>query len=160
MDHSPPGSSVQGIFQARKLEWVAMPSLRAPSQSSDQTPISCLPALAGRFFNTSATWETPDRVIFVHNTWSCYSYCSAMKGASPRAKPTHRGWTGSDGKNLGTWWHHWGKWLNYAWSLLKPGYPIMWNNKFHYCLSQSQGFLFLEAKSTDVIKYKSSDLSE
>jgi len=28
MDHSPPGSSVHGIFQARILEWVAMPSSR------------------------------------------------------------------------------------------------------------------------------------
>ena len=26
MDYSPPGSSVQGIFQARILEWVARPS--------------------------------------------------------------------------------------------------------------------------------------
>ena len=26
MDHSPPGSSVHGILQARILEWVAMPS--------------------------------------------------------------------------------------------------------------------------------------
>ena len=28
MDCSPPGSSVHGILQARKLEWVAMPSSR------------------------------------------------------------------------------------------------------------------------------------
>jgi len=28
MDHSPPGSSVHAILQARLLEWVAMPSSR------------------------------------------------------------------------------------------------------------------------------------
>ena len=28
MDCSPPGSSVHGILQARRLEWVAMPSSR------------------------------------------------------------------------------------------------------------------------------------
>ena len=28
MDYSPPGSCVHGILQARKLEWVAMPSCR------------------------------------------------------------------------------------------------------------------------------------
>jgi len=28
MDHSPPGSSVHGILQARILEWVAIPSSR------------------------------------------------------------------------------------------------------------------------------------
>jgi len=31
MDYSPPGSSVQGILQARILEWVAMPSSRGSS---------------------------------------------------------------------------------------------------------------------------------
>ena len=31
MDCSPPGSSVQGILQARQLEWVAMPSSRGSS---------------------------------------------------------------------------------------------------------------------------------
>ena len=31
MDHSPPGSSVCGIFQARTLEWVAMASSRGSS---------------------------------------------------------------------------------------------------------------------------------
>ena len=42
MDHSPPGSSVHGILQARILEWVAMPSSRGPSQPRDQTCISCI----------------------------------------------------------------------------------------------------------------------
>ena len=31
-DCSPPGSSVHGIFQARLLEWVAMPSSRGSSR--------------------------------------------------------------------------------------------------------------------------------
>ena len=31
MDHSPPGSSVYEILQARILEWVAMPSSRGSS---------------------------------------------------------------------------------------------------------------------------------
>ena len=40
MDHSPPGCSVHGIFQARILEWVLMPSSRGPSQPRDQTQVS------------------------------------------------------------------------------------------------------------------------
>ena len=57
MDHSPPGSSVHGILQARILEWVAMPSLRGSSQPRIE-PMSLMPpALAGGFFTTSATWE-------------------------------------------------------------------------------------------------------
>ena len=31
MDHSPPDSSVHGIFQARILEWVAIPFFRGSS---------------------------------------------------------------------------------------------------------------------------------
>ena len=42
MDCSPPGSSVHGIFQARILKWVAMPSSRGSSQPRDQTQVSCI----------------------------------------------------------------------------------------------------------------------
>ena len=42
MDCSPPGSSVCGIFQARILEWVAVPSFRGSSLSRDQTRNSCI----------------------------------------------------------------------------------------------------------------------
>ena len=39
-DCSPPGSSVHEILQARILEWIAMPSSRASSQTGDQTCVS------------------------------------------------------------------------------------------------------------------------
>ena len=42
MDCSPPGSSVQGILQARILEWVSMLSSRVSSQPGDRTCISCV----------------------------------------------------------------------------------------------------------------------
>ena len=54
---SPPNSSVQGILQARILEWVAMSSSRGSSWPRDQTLISTSLALAGRFFSTSTTWK-------------------------------------------------------------------------------------------------------
>ena len=62
MDSSSPGSSVHGIFQARVLEWVAMPS----SRGSSDPKIECLmsPALAGGFFTTSTTLEAP-----IHLAW-------------------------------------------------------------------------------------------
>ena len=40
MDCSPPGSSVQGIFQARILEWVAISFSRGSSQLRDGTQVS------------------------------------------------------------------------------------------------------------------------
>ena len=42
MDHSPPGSSVHRILQARILEWVAMRSSRASCWPRYQTLILCL----------------------------------------------------------------------------------------------------------------------
>ena len=57
MDCSLLGSSVHGNFQARILEWVAMPP---PGDLPDPAikPLSLMSlALAGGFFTTSATWE-------------------------------------------------------------------------------------------------------
>ena len=55
MDYSPPGSSVHGILQARILEWVASPSPPGDLPNPGIEPTSLRsPALAGRFFTTSA----------------------------------------------------------------------------------------------------------
>ena len=50
MDYSPPGSSVNRIFPARILEWVAMPSSRGSSRLRDQTRVSCISCTPSRFF--------------------------------------------------------------------------------------------------------------
>ena len=47
MDCSLLGSSVHGILQVRKLEWVTLPSSRGSSHPRDQTQVS---HTAGRFF--------------------------------------------------------------------------------------------------------------
>ena len=70
MDCSPSGSSVHGILQARRLEWVAMPSSRGSSYPRDWTHVSCI---AGRFFMVWASREAfvnhqkinqnPDKVL-------------------------------------------------------------------------------------------------
>ena len=54
MDWSPPDTSVHGILQARKLEWVAMPSSRGSSQPRDQTQVS---HITGELFTIWATRE-------------------------------------------------------------------------------------------------------
>ena len=51
-----PGSSAQGILQARILEWVASSFSRGSSQPRDQTCVSCI---VGRFFTVWATREAP-----------------------------------------------------------------------------------------------------
>ena len=65
MDHSPPGSSVRGILQARILEWVAISSSRGSFWPRDWTQVSTFPALAGGFFTARATWEAHG-MISVH----------------------------------------------------------------------------------------------
>ena len=47
MNCSPPDSSVHGIFQARILEWVAIPFSQGSSRPRDQTQVS---HIVGRFF--------------------------------------------------------------------------------------------------------------
>ena len=56
MDCNPPGSSVHGIPQARMLEWVAISSWDLPDPGIEPASLVS-PALADRFFTTSATWE-------------------------------------------------------------------------------------------------------
>ena len=56
MNCSLPGSSVHGVFQARTLEWVVMPSSRESSQPRGRTQVSCI---AGRLFTIWATREVP-----------------------------------------------------------------------------------------------------
>ena len=58
MDYSLPSSSVHGIFQARILERVAMPSPSGDLPDPGVEPSSPVsPALAGRFFTSSVIWE-------------------------------------------------------------------------------------------------------
>ena len=61
-DCSPPGSSVNGILQARILEWVPIPFSRGSSQLRCQTWIS---HIAGRFFTIWTTREAPFKVMAV-----------------------------------------------------------------------------------------------
>ena len=50
MDWSLPGSSIQGILQARILEWIAISLPRESSRLQDWTLVSCI---AGRFYHLS-----------------------------------------------------------------------------------------------------------
>ena len=62
MDSRLSGSSVHGTFQARILEWAAVPSSRVSSKPRDQTCVFMPPALAGGVFTTSPTWEVRTNV--------------------------------------------------------------------------------------------------
>ena len=83
MDCSPPGSSVHEIFQARILEWVAMPFSRGSSQPRDRTLVSCI---AGGF---STVWPTRES----HYSW----YLLPVKAWGRERVKESDGWRGSSG---------------------------------------------------------------
>ena len=65
MDCSPAGSTVQGILQARILEWVAS-SFSGDLLHPGIEPASLVsPEWAGGFFTTSAIWEALERGFMV-----------------------------------------------------------------------------------------------
>ena len=65
MDCRSPGSSVHGISQARRLEWVAISFSSRFSQPRDRTPVS---RIAGRRFNLSAKSPYPS-IIFPYTIY-------------------------------------------------------------------------------------------
>ena len=69
-DCSPPGSSVHGILQARRLEWVVVPSSRGPPDPGMELT-SLTSASAGRFFTTSATcWNPKQSRVLGRKPWT------------------------------------------------------------------------------------------
>ena len=77
MDCSTPGSSVNGILWARRLEWVAKPSSRGSSLPRDQTLISNVTYIARQFFTTRTTWEAYHAAS-----------CSLLEDVTPKAANT------------------------------------------------------------------------
>ena len=63
-------------FQARILEWVAMPTPRGSSQPGDQTQVSCI---VGRFFTIWATREAPHDMLFQPKSFPPWSTCVLCK---------------------------------------------------------------------------------
>ena len=57
MDYSLPSFSVHGIFQARILEWVAIPFSRGSSWPRDQTRVSCVSCIGRWILYHWVTWE-------------------------------------------------------------------------------------------------------
>ena len=59
LDCSLSGSSIQGIFQARILEWIAISSSRGSSRTRDKTPITCSSCIHRQILYYQANWEVP-----------------------------------------------------------------------------------------------------
>ena len=57
MDCSPPDSTVYMIFQARILEWIAMPFSRGSSKPKDRTRVFVSPSLQADSLPTELPWK-------------------------------------------------------------------------------------------------------
>ena len=75
-----PGSSVHGILQVRRLEWVAIPFSKRSSWPRDQTHVTCI---AGRFF---IVWATSESQTARQRLWckNRHGVCSASETLWPR----------------------------------------------------------------------------
>ena len=80
MDNSPPGSSVHGIFQAKIMEWVAMPSSRDLAHPGIMPTSLMFLELAAGFFTTSTTGN-PDITLYPQNV-----FCLLTPGESVKRK--------------------------------------------------------------------------
>ena len=76
MDCSPPGSSVHGIFQARILEWVAIPFSRGSSWSRDLNCMCILYCLSHQCANDTQPQLLVNNHIHRNTQWDLLTLCS------------------------------------------------------------------------------------
>ena len=82
MDCNTPGSSVDGIIQARILKWIAISFSRGSSPPSDQTRLSCVSGIQGGFFFFFFTrWVTREAPI--SNDILLYCFPGSTSGKEP-----------------------------------------------------------------------------
>ena len=75
MDCSPPDSSVQGIFQARTLEWVATSYFRESDPGTEPASL----ANPARFCTIAPPKLTIFKILKIYYKWLCYFSLPFMK---------------------------------------------------------------------------------
>ena len=63
MDHKAPGSSVNGILQARIPQWVALPSSWGSSQPRAHTSVTGISCIGRQIFYRCTTWEDQECIV-------------------------------------------------------------------------------------------------
>ena len=120
MDCSPPGSSAHGIFQARILEWFAIPYSRGSCWPRDGTHVSCISCI-GRWIlcTTSTTWEALllSLKVCMLSCFSCVQLCVTLWTVTARCLCL---WD-SPSKNTGVGSH----------ALLQGVFPTQGSNPWH-----------------------------
>ena len=97
VDSSPPSSSVHGILQARKLEWISISFSRGSSQPRDRTQVS---HIAGRHFNLCTTREAHNKLWKILKDMGIPDHLTCLlrnlyAGQEATARPRRETMTGS-----------------------------------------------------------------
>ena len=105
--HSPPGSSVHGILQARILEWAAMPSSRGSSWPRDWTWVSCSSFIGRQVLYTLShlgrpRWESGSFWLMYGGLSPTHTHPYNPKERSQTLEPHHLRW-GSAQCHQGQW---------------------------------------------------------
>ena len=77
MDYSLPDSSVHGIFQSRRLEWVVISSSRDLPDPKIEPMFPASPALAGRFFTAKPPGKHHKKAI---SCCKCFLVLARLQG--------------------------------------------------------------------------------
>ena len=85
MDCSLPVSSLQGIFQASILEWVAMLSSRGSSRPRDRTGVSCVSCIVSGYSLPLSHEGSPSSTSMCPNTM--HSFRFSVYVTSPQSSP-------------------------------------------------------------------------
>ena len=111
MDCCQPGSSVQGILQARTLEWVAISFSRGSSQPTDQTCVSYLSCIGRQILYHWWHLGSPRTLEMTHHKWGPEKSCTVQFSSVSQACPTLcNPWTAARQASLS---------ITNSWSLLK-----------------------------------------
>ena len=108
--HSPPGSSIYGILQARILEWVAISSSKGSSWHRDWTRTSCVSCVGRWVLYHRATWEANDVAppfsleTLLPETWAARDEAQVPRGCYARRKPRRMEEALQSGSH--SVWHH------------------------------------------------------
>ena len=139
IDCSPPGFSVHRILQSRRLHWVAISSSRGPPRLRDQTCVSCVSCIAGRFF-TKQPLRRFSSDQFSSVVQLCLTLCNRMNHSTP-GLPVHH--------QLPEFTQTHVHWVGDA---IQPSHPLSFPSPSTFNLSQHQGLFQWISSSHQVAK--------